>query len=156
MDRYGFAPYIQFLSYKKSLYVFPPTHWHVSLVLHRLMSVLQPLDDNYMTLASTYSATIQRPFYFYKDFVVSPKKTSQKGIGLPSYQVLALTYNIYSRPIRAKLLSVSFFSSNLVCHSSTENQELRYKPHEPCDQLLTAFRYGVKGVNKYEIHYGKQ
>lgn len=34
--------------YVRKVSAFPPTRCHASLVLRRLMSVLQPLDDNYV------------------------------------------------------------------------------------------------------------
>lgn len=30
--------------------MFPPAHWHDNMVLRRLMSFLQPLDDNYIEI----------------------------------------------------------------------------------------------------------
>lgn len=51
-------------------FVFPPAHWHASLVLRRLMSVLQPLDDNcieicvylFRHLTESYEFKINREF----------------------------------------------------------------------------------------------
>ena len=86
----------------------------------------------------------------------SPKKTSQKGIKLPSYQALALAYNIYSRSIHAKLLSVSFFCGNLIFRSSTITKNYAIIPTQALTLAVTrlstvngAVVFSTGGLSEY-------